>query len=152
MSVFDGIAEATYNEGGNYLHPGSYDLEIVKLKVGQTRKKDDFFAADLKILGTTSDMRIGEIANFFTSTKQERALFLGNVKGFAKALLSATGEIDDGAITPEVMDGICDKNGAAVVGARIRVQVTQVPTLAGGTYSRHTWMPAGATAQLTSAA
>ena len=144
MSIFDRIEDATFSEGGNYLHEGAYDLEIVKVKVAKTRKNHDFFAVDVKILGTTSDMRIGEIGNWFTSTQHDS--FLGNVKQFCTALLSASGPIDPASINAEVVDGIAKDNGAAVVGSRIRLQVTQVPTKAGGTFSRHTWLPAGATA------
>lgn len=144
MSVFDNIDKATFSEGGNYLRSGSYDLEISKVKLGKTRKGHNFVAVDVKILGTTSDMSIGEIGNWFTSDQHDS--FLGNVKQFCVALLSTGGPIDQGSITSEVVDGICKDDGAAVVGSRIRLQVTIVPTQKGGTFSRHTWLPAGATA------
>ena len=143
MGVFDKIGEATFSEGGNYFRPGAYDLEIVKVKQDQTRKNHDFVAVDCKILGTTSDMHIGEIGNWFTSNQHDS--FLGNVKQFCYALLSSSGSVDANSITPEIVESICKDNGAAVVGSRIRLQVTQVSTQKGGTFSRHTWLPAGAT-------
>ena len=144
MSVFDSIENASFSEGGNYLHQGAYDLEIVKVKLGKTRKNNNFVAVDVKILGTTSDMRIGEIGNWFTSDMHDS--FLGNVKQFCVALLSASGPIDPSSINSAVVEGICKDDGAAIVGSRIRLQVTMVPTQKGGTFSRHTWLPAGATA------
>lgn len=144
MSIFDKIAEATYTEGGNYIRPGNYDLEVVKLKVGVTRKKANFFAANFKVLGSSNpECRVGEVVDFFTSDVHDS--FLGNVKQFAVALLSSAGPVAPDAITSQLMDGLVDKDGAAVAGSRIRVQVTLVPTKAGGTFSRHLWLPAGAT-------
>jgi hypothetical protein len=144
MSIFDKIEAATFSEGGNYIKPGAYDLEVVKLKIGQTRKKENFFAASFKVLGTSNpDCRVGEVVDWFCSDKHDS--FLGNVKQFAVALLSAAGPVAPDAITSQLMDGLVDKDGAAVAGSRIRVQVTMVPTKAGGTFSRHLWLPAGAT-------
>jgi hypothetical protein len=41
------------------------------------------------------------------------------------------------------MESLVDKGGEAVVGTRLKVQVTAVPTKSGGTYSKHLWFPLG---------
>lgn len=143
MGVFTGIEEAKSTEGGNYLRQGMYDVEVVRLSVGKTRKGIPFFAADLKILGTNNpDHRIGEIANWFVGFDKDAAL--GNVKAFTVAMLSSEGAVDPASITEAVMESLVDKGGEAVAGSRVKVQVTLVETKSGGTFSKHLWFPAGA--------
>ncbi len=143
MGVFSGIETAKSSEGGNYLKPGVYDVEVVRLAVGRTRKNVDFFAADLRILGSNNpDHRVGDIGNWFVGFDKEPAL--GNVKAFAVACLSSEGSIDPASITEPVMNGLVEKGGEAVAGTRLKVQVTLVDTKGGGKYSKHLWFPAGA--------
>lgn len=145
MGIFDNIENATFNDGGNYFKAGSYDVEVVKLKVGVNRKKNNYFAADLKIIGCSPNcgMEVNEIGNWYTSDLHDS--FLGNVKSFATALLSIHGPVDPKAITNEVIEGLVEKDGAAMVGARLRLDVRMEATKSGGTFSKHIWRPAGAT-------
>jgi len=142
MGVFSGIENAKSSEGGNYLKPGVYDVEVVRLSTGRTRKGVDFFAADFKILGSNNpDHRIGEIVNYFVGFDKEPSL--GNVKAFAVACLSSEGAVDPATISEAVMESLVDKGGEAVAGTQLKVQVAQVPTKTGGTYSKHMWFPIG---------
>lgn len=147
MGLFSGIQDAKATQGGNYLKPGMYAVQIDRVTVGQTRKGVDFFAVDLKILGTNSDAHsLGSIANWFVGFDKEPAL--ANCKAFAKAVLSNAlpegEEFDESTITEEVMEGLIADNGAAIRGQKLQVQVVQVPTKAGGTFSRHLWFREGA--------
>ena len=143
MGLFSGIENAKATEGGNYLKPGLYDVEVVRLATGVTRKKVDFFAADLRVIGTNNpDHRPGEVVNWFVGMDKEPAL--GNIKAFAVACLSSEGAIDPASITEDVMNGLVEKGGEAVAGTRLKVQVTLVDTKGGGKYSKHLWFPAGA--------
>jgi hypothetical protein len=142
MGVFSGIENAKSTEGGNYLKPGVYDVEVVRLSTGKTRKGVDFFAADFKVLGSNNpDHRVGDIANWFVGFDKEPAL--GNVKAFAVACLSSEGAVDPATITEKVMESLVDKGGEAVVGTQLKVQVTLVDTKGGGKYSKHLWFPIG---------
>lgn len=143
MGLFSGIENAKATEGGNYLKPGVYDVEVVRLAVGQTRKKVDFFAADLRVIGTNNpDHRPGDVVNWFVGLDKDAAL--GNIKAFAAACLSSEGPIDQSTITEAVMDGLVEKGGEAVAGTRLKVQVSLVDTKSGGKYSKHLWFAAGA--------
>lgn len=143
MGIFSGIEEAKATEGGAYLKPGVYDVEVVRVVTGKTRKGDPFFAVDVRILGTNNpEHRIGETASWFVSMSWEPSL--GNIKAFAVACLSSEGAIDPNSITEKVMDGLTDKGGEAIVGTRLKVQVTLVSTKSGGTFSKHLWFAAGA--------
>lgn len=142
MGVFSGIENAKATEGGNYLKPGVYDVEVVRLSTGRTRKGVDFFAADLKVVGGNNpDHRVGDIANWFVGFDKEPSL--GNVKAFAVACLSSEGSVDPATITEKVMESLVDKGGEAVVGTQLKVQVTLVETRGGGKYSKHLWFPIG---------
>jgi hypothetical protein len=143
MGIFSGIEAAKATEGGNYLHAGVHDVEIVRLTTGTTRKGSAFFAADLRLIGTNStEHRIGEVCNWFVSMDWEPSL--GNIKAFAVACLSSEGKIDPESVTEKVMEGLVDKGGEAVVGTRLKVQVVLVETKSGGTFSKHMWFAAGA--------
>jgi hypothetical protein len=143
MGVFKGIEEAKATEGGNYLKPGIYDVEIVRLKVGKTRKGVAFFASDLRVIGSNNpDHRVGEIVNWFVGFDKDAAL--GNVKAFATAVLSGEAPVDPQTVTEQVMEAMVDKGGEDVAGTRLKVQVTLVDTKGGGKFSRHLWFPAGA--------
>lgn len=143
MGVFAGIEEAKATEGGNYLKPGLYDVEVIRLTVGKTRKNVAFFAADLRVVGSNNpDHKIGETVNWFVGFDKDAAL--GNVKAFACAVLSGEGPVDAATITESVMEAMVEKGGESIAGTRLKVQVTLVDTKTGGKFSRHLWFPAGA--------
>jgi len=145
MGVFSGIENAKSTEGGNYLKPGVYDLEVIRLSVGTTRKGVPFFAADFKVLGSNNpDHKVAEVVNWFVGFDKEPSL--GNVKAFAVACLSSEGPVDPGTITEPVMNALVDKGGEAVVGTQLKCQVTLVDTRGGGKYSKHLWFPIGTAA------
>ena len=87
MGLFSGIEDAKATQGGNYLKPGMYLVQILRISVGKTRKGVDFFASDLKVLGSNNEAHgIGSVANWFVGFDKEPAL--ANCKAFAKAVLS----------------------------------------------------------------
>ena len=145
MGVFSGIENAKSTEGGNYLKPGVYDLEVIRLSVGTTRKGVPFFAADFKVLGSNNpDHNANEVVNWFVGFDKEPSL--GKVKAFAVACLSSEGPVDPASITEKVMESLVDKGGEAVVGTQLKCQVTLVDTRGGGKYSKHLWFPIGTAA------
>ena len=145
MGVFSGIENAKSTEGGNYLKPGVYDLEVIRLSVGTTLKGVPFFAADFKVLGSNNtDHNANEVVNWFVGFDKEPSL--GNVKAFAVACLSSEGPVDPASITEKVMESLVDKGGEAVVGTQLKCQVTLVDTRGGGKYSKHLWFPIGTAA------
>ena len=72
MGLFANIENAKATEGGNYLHAGVYDLEVIRLSVGTTRKGVPFFAADFKVIGSNNpDHKPGEVVNWFVGFDKE---------------------------------------------------------------------------------
>jgi hypothetical protein len=156
MGLFSGIKTATFREGGNYMDKDcSYDLEIHLLRTGTMRppKKNNFFVADLKVLGTTSTKhKPGDIVNYFCDDGKDN--FLGNVKAFmVSAYGSLAGEevdgesIDEQAVTDALGPPLGDDDkpvpggvpGTAMRGVRMRVQTVGIMTQVGKPFTVHNW-------------
>lgn len=142
MGLFSGIKDAKATQGGNYLKPGMYLVQVLRVNIGKTRKGVDFFAVDMKVLGSNSDEHgLGSVVNWFVGFDKDASL--GNCKAFACAVLSNAlpegQDFDESTITEEVMEGLVADNGKAIQGQKLRVQVTLVPTKTGGQFSRHLW-------------
>lgn len=147
MGLFAGIKDARATQGGNYLKPGMYLLQVIRVTIGKTRKGVDFFAVDFKVLGSNNEEHgVGSIVNWFVGFDKEPAL--ANCKAFAVAVLGNAlpegQEFDESSITEEVMDGLVADNGKAIAGQKVQCQVVTVPTKSGGTFSRHLWFREGA--------
>ena len=144
MGVFDGIEQAKISEGGNYLKPGDYDLEIVKTTTGRTRKGVEFFSVQLKVVGAPEDThQIGEFVDWYNGKDKDG--FLPNIKEWARAVLQNTSEtiVRESDITEEVMEALTADNGDAVAGMRLRCRVVLKPIRSkpGSFFSRHYWYP-----------
>jgi len=99
MGLFGKINEAKYSEGGNYLKPGVYRLEIEAVKSLQTRTKKDAFVAEFKILESNNvDCAVGSLVSWMVTLDKEPAL--GNIKQFAQSVLAVT----EDKITEEVIE------------------------------------------------
>lgn len=88
MGFFDGIEDAKGSEGGVYIEPGVYALEIVALKAGKDRGGIPFFVAEFKTLESTNPNRpVGGTQAWMVKIKAKfRETFLGNIKTFLATL------------------------------------------------------------------
>lgn len=92
MGIFDKVSEqqvkdAQYFERGNYIKPGTYIVEVLKVKEGTSRppKNTGFFVAEMKTLesSNTKSHPIGSTMTWMTMANQDA--FLGNVRHFVAA-------------------------------------------------------------------
>ena len=89
--LFSGIEKASYSEGGVYLLPGNYILEVMELKSGTSRQKVDFFVAECRVLqSTNSDRRPGTIVSYWVGLKVDTPA-LSDVRRF----IAVCGECED---------------------------------------------------------
>jgi hypothetical protein len=142
MSIFSGIKNATVTNGGNYIRPGSHQLELLKFTQGRTRKGVDFVAADFRVLASTdAEHPEGSTVNWFAGADKDG--FLSNVKALGVALLSAqAGEyVDEGTVNEEVMEALVSDNGNEVAGARLNAEAFLVDTRRGGKFTKILWTP-----------
>lgn len=82
MGRFTGAEHARPSEGGVWVLPGIYDVEILKCKAGTSRANLDFFVAELKIL--TSDnpqRRPGGVMSWMCTIKVDTPA-LGDIRAF----------------------------------------------------------------------
>jgi hypothetical protein len=92
MGIFDKVSEkavkeAQYFERGNYVKPGTYQVEVMKVKEGTMRapKNTGFFVAEMKVM-ESSDTKAHPIGSTMTwMSTADKDAFLGNVKHFVGA-------------------------------------------------------------------
>ncbi len=139
---FAGIAEAKVGLGGVYLEEGVYTLQVKAIKMVTSRKKDDLYTVECKILESSNPKRpVGTTATWQVNMSQDAAL--GNVKGFLKALAGFEVDSDDCEISEEdAANSIDDETNSELVGRRIGCEVVKVLTKAKTEFSKHNWSPA----------
>ncbi len=95
MGLFGGIGEAKYSEGGVYLKPGVYRLQVIACKYLKTRTGKDAFVVECKILESTEPSLLpGGICSWMVTLDKEPAL--GNIKQFLQSILACDeGQIDE---------------------------------------------------------
>lgn len=102
MGIFDKIKEASMMEGGAYVLPGIYRVQIDVCKQKETRKKIGMVAVEMRVLESSNPDRPPGSAMSWVVTADKDA-FLSNIKQF----LSAVGIPINGVVhrlTPEDVD------------------------------------------------
>jgi hypothetical protein len=142
VGLFGGIDKAQGNFGGNYIRTGTHTLEVMRIKIGNTRKGVAFMAVDFEVLETSNPEHVvGSTVNWFNGADKDG--FLSNAKSLAVALLgSAAGEaVDESTVTEETMEGLCGNDGEDVKGVKIKADAFLVDTKKGGKYTKILWEP-----------
>lgn len=142
MSLFSGIKNAQVTSGGNYIRPGTHELQLLKLTQGRTRKGVDFVAADFRVISSTNEEHPeGSTVNWFAGADKDG--FLSNVKALAVAILSAhAGEmVDESTVDEDVMEGLVSDGGSEVAGAKLNADAFLVDTRRGGKFTKIIWAP-----------
>ena|SRR3990167_1759268 len=125
MGIFDGIGKAQYFEGGKYVAPGFYLVDVQRVKQAKTRNGRPFFVVEMKIVESNDlkEFPIGTDMSWMVMLDQDAAL--GNIKHF----LSVASETPLDAIdTQDAEDAISEQNPLA--GVRLRVMAVNVKTKA----------------------
>lgn len=137
MGDFDGIENAYTSEKLPPIRPGRYLLEVKRLKMFNARDKRRFFLADLQVLESSgaNANEVGSLASWMV--KMGTDLSLGNVKGFAAALL---GEPEAKISTENCNELVAEDNPAA--GERVRADAFIIQTKAGKDFTKLKFTPA----------
>lgn len=127
-SLFKKVVEAKANEGGVYVEPGLYFVEVVALKMVRTFRGIDMFIAELLILASNNDARpVGSTMSWTAGF--DKPSTPGNVKGFFEAMFP--GEVVDES---GMETAVSEANPCA--GARLHIEAVHVPTKNGGVYTK----------------
>lgn len=143
MGLLSDIKGKRSSDGGVYFEPGSYLVEINRVKTGQTRKKKDYFAVECKILESSCKERpVGSDCTWMLLFEWDSTL--GNVADFLRAAFFAKAEQDGEDIDAEDPSEIdVDEDDAEeaigedqpLAGVQLRVVATNKKTNSGGDFT-----------------
>jgi len=134
MGKYAGVGGAKFNEGGVFFEPGNYLVRVDAVKEGQTRKKQGFFVVETTILESDNpERKRGSGCSWMSLEEWDN--HLGNVNHFVSvAQQCEPEEVDEEGV--EMV--ISDENPCA--GVVLKVKATNVPTRAGGTFTKVKFM------------
>jgi len=135
MGLFTGIEKANPSEGGVYIVPGNYTVEVQKVKTGKTRANRNFFVVECKVLESDVALRPRGIdVSWMVMLDQDSAL--GNIKQFcATATGSEMEDIDEAGVEAVVGDD------NPLKGTKLQIQATNIVTKAGRDFTKVRWFP-----------
>lgn len=137
MGVFDGLGKAEYFEGGKYVSPGVFLVEVKRVKQGLTRKKEPFFVVEMKTIESSSlkEHPLGTDMSWMVMLKHDAAL--GNIKHFLSvASGSPLTEVDE----KDAEEAVAEANPLA--GVKLRISAVNVKTRAGADFTKVKFMSA----------
>lgn len=104
MGIFGGIKEARYSEGGVYLLPGVYRLQVVVCKQLRTRTQKDAVVVEFKVLeSSTPERPVGSSVSWMLTFDKEPAM--GNFKQFLGVALKW---INPAATEDMIDESVCE--------------------------------------------
>jgi hypothetical protein len=123
--------------------PASYDLEILKITTMTSRKKDDLFIVECKIIKSDCpERKAGISASWVVNLKQDAAM--GNIKGFIAAA-NGIDPSDEEAVNEAVTEEVCElavSNDQPLAGNKIHLECIMIKTRENKDFTLHRWSPA----------
>lgn len=149
MGLFANIKNQRGTQGGVYFTPGLYVAKINRVKLGETRKKEDFFVVECEIVESDSDERKpGSTVSWMVMFKHDAAL--GNIADFIRAGLwayavqneqePAAEDFNDIEIDEESADEVTSEDNP-FAGLLMKVEATNIKTRAGKDFTVVKWTP-----------
>lgn len=136
MSLFNGIQSAQVYGAGDYLTPGTHELEVHEVSTFESSQNPGrhYFCVESDVVSSTSDLHApGTRVTWLVNMQQPSAL--SNCLGFALALDKEATASD---IDEQTMEKICGPDQPAR-GIRVRAMAHNVKTRAGGDFTKVTW-------------
>lgn len=135
MGLFSKIKDAKANQGGVYPLPGNYVCEVLSCKIAQTRKGEDFFVTDLKVIHSdVADRKPGCVMSWMAMSSWDG--FAGLVKGFIVGVMGC----EEGDVDEDMADTVVG-DAQPLVHEYVKMQATNVKTKSGGDFTRCVWFP-----------
>ena len=143
MGLFTGIEDAQVGQGGVYFLEGKYLVEIVKVMTLNSRKKEDLFIVEAKILKSSNpERKVGITASWIVNLKHDAAL--GNIKGFvaaANGISPSDKEEVDRNVDEEAVEYACSEDNP-LAGVQLDLECVQIKTREKRDFTLHKWNPA----------
>lgn len=147
MGLFDGLPEAQMSEGGVYFELGTYDLEVQRCLIKQSRKSGLLFTVEFKILASTVPNQPPGTSVTWQQKMQDQAVAFGAIKAFVAALCGFDPKNDAARIQAELNPHIARITDEAVTaantfaGRRIRAETYEKRTGSGKDIILPHWHP-----------
>lgn len=149
MGLFAYIKGQRSTQGGVYFEPGIYKAQINRVKLGKTRKEEDFFVVETELIESNNpDRPEGSTCSWMVMFKHDAAL--GNIADFCRAGLFAyavQNDADPGVPSYEKVEvddasaeQICGEENP-LAGVILTVEAVNVKTKAGRDFTRVSWRP-----------
>lgn len=140
MGLFGGIKSAKYSDGGVYILPGVGRIEIIAVKYLKTRKGQDAFIVECKMVESSNPQRLpGCVCTWMVTMDKEPAL--GNIKQFIQTIVPAA---DFDVLTEDQCEqlvlGICDEKLNPLKGKFARFAATEITTKANRPFTKVKWL------------
>lgn len=137
-SRYNGIEEARIGGQNVFFLDGVYEVEVLRCFDMKSRKKDDLFIVECKILSSTNPRRqAGTNASWVVNLKHEAAL--GNIKSFVAACNDIPTDDEERMkkeITAEVVE-YCVSDDNPLEGTRVKLTATTIETRAKTPFTLH---------------
>src|SRR5262245_29083972 len=134
MGIFANIKEAKYSDGGVYVEPGVYRVQVQHVKKGRTRTAKDFFVVEMLIMESNNDKRKpGTVMSWMVTLDKEPAL--GNVKQFVS---TATGCEMDEVDEAGVEEIVSERN--PLEKTILRISAVEIMTKANRPFTKVRWL------------
>ncbi len=144
MGKLSGLGQARVRKGGVYFLPGQYLVEITKVHMIQSRKREDMFIIETVVIESDVPGRPkGSRPSQLIKLSNDAAM--GNIKSFLAAVMNeedpdSIGE-DEWEATGELV--VSEENPLA--GIRVYLNCVDMVTKSGGEFTLHNWGPLAAT-------
>ncbi len=154
---FAGIEDASVTAGGVYFlankgpehtdenpkwEPALYVVEVLRLITMVSRKKEDLFILEGKIIESDNpERKAGMTSSWVVNLKQDAAL--GNIKGCIAAL-NGIEPSDKDTVDANVTEEVCElavDDSQPLAGTLVGLQCTMIKTKKNTDFTLHTWMP-----------
>lgn len=136
MGRFSGVKDARMTMGGVYFLAGTYQVEIIKVHMVTSRKREDFFTIEAKILESdNAERKPGITCTQMIKMSQDAAL--GNIKGFVSAAYDTPAE----EVDEEVCELVVDEENP-LGGLIVNLECVDITTRDGNPFTLHRWSAA----------
>lgn len=137
-----GYKDAKASKGGIYFNPGTYEVEIERVSIINTRATGQQFCVSAKVLKAEGEKatQVGSTAS--TMVKVGSDMFLSNTKQFYQAAFSEAFEkaMKEDEITEELAEmGVSEKNPLG--GTVLKLVAVNIKTKAGKDFTKLVWSP-----------
>ena len=142
---FIGIESATKSKSGRYLCPGNWDLQVVQVKLQDSKKNHGvtYFIAEFDVMTTdVEDFTKGDRVSWLVDLSQREDMWQADIKDFCMAIVGLTTETEteNNKVTAEGTFALCQPDNPAR-GLKVSVRAYNHLTKRENHFTKTDWRP-----------